>query len=75
MPITGADFAQPFHPAGCPTCGHLACVCATRTGHRPGCAFRAAVTSSVGIECEHGRDVCPICDPCTCDQAEERNDA
>lgn len=20
----------------------------------------------VGIECDHGYDVCPVCDPCTC---------
>jgi hypothetical protein len=22
----------------------------------------------VGIECQHGYDVCPTCDPCTCEK-------
>lgn len=34
--------------------------------HQPQCRFRRAVICSVGIECEHGYDVCPACDPCTC---------
>lgn len=27
--------------------------------------FKAAM-DVIGIECEHGYDCCPICDPCTC---------
>ena len=30
------------------------------------CPLYIAVNGSVGIECEHGYDVCPICDRCTC---------
>lgn len=25
------------------------------------------MTCPVAVECEHGFDVCPTCDPCTCD--------
>ena len=35
-------------------------------GHESNCKFRIAETCAVGIECDHGYDVCPICDPCTC---------
>ena len=51
---------------GCAVCGHLACVCATKAAHADGCAYRRAVTCPAAIECEHGYDVCPTCDPCTC---------
>jgi hypothetical protein len=51
---------------GCAACGHLACVCAIRAVHVPECRYRIAAALSVGIECEHGYDVCPNCDPCTC---------
>lgn len=51
---------------GCPVCDHLACVCSVRAGHVENCKFRIAAAGAVGIECDHGRDVCPICDPCTC---------
>ena len=68
MPITEADFDQPFM---CRTCGHIACVCGTQKRHKPKCAFRISATCAVGIECEHGRDVCPICDPCTCDKVDD----
>lgn len=34
--------------------------------HAPGCKYRTAIVTPVGIECEHGYDVCPTCDPCTC---------
>ena len=48
------------------TCGHVACVCALKSRHGDGCKFRLAATCAVGIECAHGYDVCPTCDPCTC---------
>lgn len=35
--------------------------------HQPGCTMRLALTCAAAIECEHGCDVCPTCDPCTCD--------
>jgi hypothetical protein len=34
--------------------------------HRDGCRYLWAATCAVGIECEHGYDACPICDPCDC---------
>lgn len=51
---------------GCTKCGHLACVCAIQAAHDKGCKFRFSATCAVPVECEHGYDVCPICDPCTC---------
>lgn len=38
--------------------------------HHPDCPFRKSVECPVGIECEHGWDVCPQCDPCTCNLEE-----
>lgn len=35
-------------------------------GHAPDCALSRAATCAVAIECEHGVDVCPVCDRCTC---------
>lgn len=58
---------QPYIPTrGCPRCQHLACICAILAGHATDCPFRRAATCAVGIECDHGYDVCGICDPCTC---------
>lgn len=34
--------------------------------HERGCPMGRAVQCAVGVECEHGYDVCPQCDPCTC---------
>lgn len=53
----------------CPVCGHLACVCATVRDHDEGCPYRRAVTCAAAIECEHGYNVCPRCDPCTCERS------
>jgi hypothetical protein len=50
----------------CTDCGHFACVCAIRDAHDEGCLLRLAITCPVPIECEHGRDFCGRCDPCTC---------
>ena len=50
----------------CGVCLYFDCVCEIRRQHRDGCKFRAAATCPVGIACEHGVDVCPTCDPCTC---------
>lgn len=51
---------------GCAVCDRIACVCALKSRHADDCRFRIAATCAVGIECDHGRDCCPICDPCTC---------
>jgi hypothetical protein len=48
------------------TCGMLSCVCHLTAGHAKECRYRISLLCPVGIECEHGWDVCPICDPCTC---------
>jgi hypothetical protein len=47
-------------------CGIIGCVCAEAERHDPDCPWRKALLCSVGIECEHGYDVCPTCDACTC---------
>jgi hypothetical protein len=50
----------------CGVCGHFDCICEVKKQHDEDCPFRRAMVCAVGIECEHGREVCPICDPCTC---------
>lgn len=52
--------------SGCATCGHLSCVCQIAATHSADCPFRLASTGGIGIACDHGRDVCPICDACNC---------
>lgn len=39
---------------------------ATPSRHEPGCKLAAAMRGTMLVECEHGYDVCPKCDPCTC---------
>jgi len=52
---------------GCQRCGHLACVCCVIREHpNPECHFRLSTTCAIPVECDHGFDVCPECDPCTC---------
>lgn len=51
---------------GCDACGMLACTCNIQRRHSDDCKFRLAATCSIPIECDHGYDVCPQCDPCTC---------
>lgn len=48
------------------TCGMISCVCELVKPHNEDCRFRNSVLCPVAIECEHGYDVCPKCDPCTC---------
>lgn len=56
-----------WNARGCEKCGHLACVCDVIAAHPdPQCRFRVSATCAVPIECEHGFDACPTCDPCTC---------
>jgi len=47
-------------------CGQIQCVCSHVKGHKVKCKFRVSTLCAVPIECEHGFDVCPQCDPCTC---------
>jgi len=74
--MTNSDqsYVVTVDPAACSTCGHFACVCAVSKGHAEGCKLRVATTCTVPIECEHGRDVCPVCDPCTCGADNDRPD-
>lgn len=48
------------------TCGMIECVCAQVAPHVEGCRYRRSMLCPVAIACEHGYDVCPECDPCTC---------
>lgn len=34
--------------------------------HARYCKYRISVEGAAAIECEHGFDSCPTCDPCTC---------
>lgn len=57
---------------GCKKCGHLACICKILAEHEKGCSYRFAAVCAVPIECEHGYDVCPTCDPCTCKKQQSK---
>lgn len=37
--------------------------------HAEGCPQWRAMCCTTPIECPHGYDVCPVCDPCTCGPA------
>lgn len=50
----------------CTVCQHFACICVINQEHAKDCKFRKAATCGTPIECDHGYDVCPTCDPCTC---------
>jgi hypothetical protein len=52
----------------CGTCGFIDCICQVQQTHLEGCLYLAAMRCPVGIECQHGYDVCPTCDPCTCEK-------
>ena len=50
---------------------HIDCICNVKDSHDSDCKFRRAIQCPVAIECDHGYDVCPVCDPCTCHTKEE----
>lgn len=54
--------------SGCKECNFFECVCDIKKNHQEKCKFRKAATCVVGIECEHGYEVCSTCDPCTCNK-------
>ena len=54
----------------CPICEREVCSCDVDTLHKPDCRFRKSAQCAVGIECEHGYDLCPICDKCNCEDIE-----
>lgn len=52
-------------------CQMIECVCEVKHWHHKNCLYARAVCCAVPIECElHGFDVCPTCDPCTCEKEE-----
>ena len=63
---TTVTVVPPGDDISCDACGMLACVCDIKAKHKPECRFLLAATCAVPIECEHGYDVCPKCDPCEC---------
>lgn len=48
-------------------CSHQGrdCACVPNK-HAADCRLYIAATLQFGIECDHGYDVCPQCDPCNC---------
>ncbi len=42
-------------------------------GHHEKCQLFVAANCAIPIECKHGYDVCPECDPCTCPKEKARN--
>ena len=48
-----------------------AAIFADLKAHDRGCRYRLAVGGAAAIECPHGYDACPTCDPCTCSKVEE----
>jgi hypothetical protein len=50
-------------------CGLITCVCEEARSHKKECRYRLAMTCAIPISCDaHGYDVCPTCDPCTCER-------
>ena len=47
-------------------CELIQCVCTEARKHKVGCDYRLAMTCAIPVECDHGVDCCPQCDPCTC---------
>ncbi len=64
--VHGVVINPPLESVFCPLCHQCPCCCGVRRNHAEECKFRRAVECPVAIECEHGLDVCPTCDPCTC---------
>lgn len=60
------------HSDGCNRRNFIYCTC-DLDRHVDGCKFLRAA-SGVAIACDHGRDVCPKCDPCTCTNRERNMD-
>ncbi len=60
-----ATFLARGRVADC-TCKMISCVCDQVRWHRPTCRLRKSLLCPVAIECEHGKDVCPTCDACSC---------
>lgn len=52
--------ARPDEQGACP------CLLVSRWGHAEDCRKVQSAGSPIGIPCDHGLDVCPTCDPCTC---------
>lgn len=56
---------KPWHVAECQQM--LSCVCLVVRSHPDhACRLRVSILCPVAVQCDHGFDVCPKCDPCTC---------
>lgn len=64
--MTPAELARKLDARAQRKCEIIGCVCKEAGEHEPECRYRISLLCPVGIECEHGFDVCLICDPCTC---------
>lgn len=51
-------------------CKQIRCVCDIILAHKKDCQLRVSSTCPIPIECQHGYDVCPSCDVCTCKKME-----
>jgi hypothetical protein len=60
------DFAARGRVPDC-NCGLIICVCLQVRPHKLYCMYRKSMTCPVAIPCDCGFDVCPKCDPCTCE--------
>ena len=59
------------HRAECDKAQLVCCICRLVRQHPDDtCSFRRSATCPIPIECDHGRYVCPECDPCTCRKPE-----
>ncbi len=48
------------------TCFVVCGACDASKTHKQGCRYLKSLSCWIAIECEHGLEVCPTCDPCTC---------
>lgn len=63
--MTMADFQAIGRVEDC-DCGLIQCCCEVARRHTKECRFRVSITCAIPIDCVHGYDSCPQCDPCTC---------
>lgn len=50
----------------CKTCQFFECICELKRLHKEHCPLLKAAACPIAISCDHGLDVCPQCDACTC---------
>jgi hypothetical protein len=58
------------------SCQMISCVCIEVEKHPDlACRYRKSLLCPVAIYCDHGYDVCPECDPCTCNDGRRTGEA